>query len=262
MSNGLDKAKGSDVWKKIMSAALGLPGVKVDRESFLASELARWCDSAEMKEAIDKWPHAVLSTSIIDRVAKSCIRSHLYKVSLTSAVAGLPGGLALFATVPADVAQYYWHTLVLSQKLAYLYGWPDLCDENGNLTDTAFDMLTVFIGVMMGAAVANRAIREIAQGFAGQVVKRLPRMALTRGAVYPLVKQVAKWIGVKVTTVSFAKSLGKAIPVISSGISGSITYVTFSREAERLRRRLHDDMKMFVEPEGEPEEPASDMPGD
>ena len=35
----------------------------------------------------------------------------------------------MVGTVPADLAQFYWHTLVLAQKLAYLYGWPDLSDK-------------------------------------------------------------------------------------------------------------------------------------
>ena len=33
------------------------------------------------------------------------------------------------ATIPADLAQDFWHAIVLSQKLAYLYGWPDLLED-------------------------------------------------------------------------------------------------------------------------------------
>ena len=96
------------------------------------------------------------------------------------------------ATIRGDMAKYYWHTFVLAQKLAYLYGIPDLRDEEGNLSETSQDMLTLFVGVMMGAAAANNVIKA----FAEQVVKRLPRQALTKTVYYPIIKQVAKWIGI------------------------------------------------------------------
>ncbi len=40
---------------------------------------------------------------------------------------------------------------------------------------------------------------------AEQVTKELPKKALTHGVVYPMVKKVAKYLGVKMTTQSFAK---------------------------------------------------------
>ena len=49
----------------------------------------------------------------------------------------------------------------MSQKLAYLYGYPDLCDDEGELNDVATDLLTIFMGVMMGAPVAV----ELGAGF-------------------------------------------------------------------------------------------------
>ena len=122
-----------------------------------------------------------------------------------------------------------------------------MCDEDGNLTDTACEMLTVFVGIMMGVAAANTAIREIVKGFAGQVVKRLPRMALTKGAVYPLIKQITKWVGINLTKPLFAKSLGKVIPVLGAGISGTITYVTFSKESKRLQRKLSENMQLIID---------------
>lgn len=248
MSNEMNnKLEGADAWKKVMSTVLTFPGVKVNREKFLRSELAIWCNREQIEKAVTKFPHAAISKEIIDRIADSCRKSHTYKVTAASTAAGLPGGPIIVLTMPTDVAQYYWHTFVLAQKLAYLYGWPDLCDEEGNLTDTACDTLTIFVGVMMGVAVANQAIREVAKGFAGQVVKRLPRMALTKGTIYPLIKQIAKWIGVKITTTSFAKNAGKFIPILGGLTSGTITYIIFEKESKRLQRRLREDMQLLTE---------------
>ena len=177
---------------------------------------------------------------IINKIANSCINSHTTKVTAISAAAGLPGGLILMATIPADLAQYYWHVFVLAQKLAYLYGFPDLRDKDGNLTDTACDMLTLFVGVMMGTSAANQAIRGIAKGLAEQVAKRLPQQALTKTTWYPLVKNVAKWIGVKLTKDVTAKGVGKIIPVLSAVISGVLTLATFRPCAKRLQRKLQE----------------------
>ena len=194
----------------------------------------------QVKQAVKERPTNIVSRDIIDKIANSCINSHTTKVTAISAAAGLPGGLALAATIPADLAQYYWHVFVLAQKLAYLYGFPDLRDEEGNLSDTACDILTLFVGVMMGTSIANQAVKNVSQELAKQVVKRLPQQALTKTAWYPLVKNVAKWIGIKLTKDLTAKGIGKMIPVLSALISGALTLATFRPCAKRLQRKLQE----------------------
>lgn len=233
------------VWNKIMSTALSMPGVKVDRKEFLTRELSPYCSNDKIEIAIDQQPIKVVSQPIIDRIAKSCINNHTTKVTCLSAAAGIPGGLAMAATIPADMGQYYWHVFALSQKLAYLYGFPDLCDEKGNLSESAQDMLTLFVGVMMGASAATQGIKYISEQLAKQVVKRLPQIALTKTFYYPIVKQVAKWIGVKLTKDAFAKGVGKAIPFIGGVISGALTLATFKPGANRLRNSLEDQMYLI-----------------
>lgn len=229
------------VWNKVMATAMDIPGVKVDREAFLTKELRPYCTKDELEKAI-KNPVGVISQERIDTLANACIRNQTAKVTAISAAAGVPGGLAMVATIPADMAQYYWHTFVLAQKLAYLYGIPDLRDEDGNLTETSQDMLTLFVGVMMGAAAANNAIKNVSKAFAVQVAKRLPQKALTKTVYYPIIKQVAKWIGVNLTKASFAKGVGKAIPVVGGVISGGLTLATFRPAAKRLQKKLREQM--------------------
>ncbi|WP_300792693.1 hypothetical protein [uncultured Bacteroides sp.] len=235
------------IWNKVMGAALSMPGVKVDRDDFLKKELKNYCSPEQLNLAISSRPINVVSKEIIDRIANACINSHTTKVTTISAVAGIPGGFAMAGTIPADMAQYYWHVFVLAQKLAYLYGFPDLRDENGNLTDTASDMLTLFVGVMMGASAANQAIKGLAKEFAKQVVKRLPQKALTKTIYYPIIKQIAKWIGVKLTKDTFAKGLGKVIPILGGLISGGLTLATFRPSAKRLQHKLQEEMFVINE---------------
>lgn len=235
------------IWNKVMGAALSMPGVKVDRDDFLKKELKNYCSPEQLNLAISSRPINGVSKEIIDRIANACINSHTTKVTTISAVADIPGGFAMAGTIPADMAQYYWHVFVLAQKLAYLYGFPDLRDENGNLTDTASDMLTLFVGVMMGASAANQAIKGLAKEFAKQVVKRLPQKALTKTMYYPIIKQIAKWIGVKLTKDTFAKGLGKVIPILGGVISGGLTLATFRPSAKRLQHKLQEEMFVINE---------------
>ena len=171
-------------------------------------------------------------------MAKSCIKNHLRIVSTLSFAYGLPGGFALAATIPADIIQYYWHSLVLAQKLAYIYGFPDLMDENGKLNDMALDMLTMFIGMMTGVAIANEIIKKMADEISKKVAKQIVRKALTKTWYYPIVKSAAAKIGINVTKGSFSKTVSKVVPLLGGVVSGGLTYYTFSKEANRLQTQL------------------------
>jgi len=246
------------VWNKVLSAALSMPGVKVNRREFITDKLGLYCNDQQLQTALTESPVAVLSRTQIDKIADSVITSHVMKVTAISTIAGIPGGLAMAATVPTDIAQYYYHVFNLSQKLAYLYGYPNLLDENGNVTDATINLLTVFTGVMMGAAVANNAIREISKQLAETALKRLPQQALTKGFIYPLVKKVASWIGVSLTKKSFASGVAKAIPVLGGVLSGGLTLATFRPSAKRLQGTLQGEMEYFIHSMDKNENPASD----
>ncbi len=233
------------IWNKVLSTALDMPGVKVNREDFLKSKLGQYCTESQVEVALTVSPLKVLSRQDIDRIANSIIGSHVKQVTAISSLTGVPGGFAIAATVPADIAQYYYHVFKLSQKLAYLYGYPDLLDENGNATDDTINLLTLFAGVMMGAAAANNAIRTISKKMAETAVKRLPQQALTKGVVYPIVKKIATMLGYNMTKSTFAKGVGKAIPILGGIVSGTLTFATFRPGAKRLQKQMQGEMEFF-----------------
>jgi hypothetical protein len=110
--------------------------------------------------------------------------------------------------------------------------------SDGELDDETLLLFTVFVGVMFGAATAGKILGDIAERLASQTIKRLPQRALTKWGVYNLAKQVAKWIGVRLTKQSFARVLAKILPIVSGFLSGGISWVSFSRMSKRLRERL------------------------
>ena len=231
-----------DLWNKAMKMAMAIPLVKVNREEFLKKELAPFCTPEQIQIAISETPIKVLTVGQIYKIANGCIKYHLTLVCSVSALAGLPGGLGM-GTIPADITQFYAHVFALTQKMLYIYGWPDLQTEDGKLTDEATQILTLFTGVMMGSQVASDALKQLANAFAQQVAVRLPKQALTKHAIYNISKQVAKWIGIKLTKDSFSKGISKVIPLIGAPISASLTYWTFKPMANKLKRYLDLELK-------------------
>lgn len=234
-----------DLWNKAMKMAMAIPFVKIDRVEFLRKELSPFCTPEQIQSAISGTPTKVLTVSQVSKIANGCIKYHLTLVCSASALAGLPGGWAMAGAIPADIAQFYAHVFALTQKLLYLYGWPDLQDEEGKLTDEASQILTLFTGVMMGSQVASEAVKQLANAFAQQVAVRLPKQALTKYAIYNISKQVAKWIGVKLTKDSFSRGVSKVIPLIGAPISAGLTYWTFKPMANKLKKYLDDELKEY-----------------
>lgn len=229
---------GERVWHRILRASMALPGAKVNRGDFLYSQLISHCGEEQVRLAIASRPAvAGIPDEVIGRIADSCIRGHVLKASGISFATGLPGGLAMAGTIPADMVQYYWHVLVLAQKLAYLYGWPDLL-ENSEVDEQTELYLTLLVGAMMGAQAAQRVITQLSERFALQVVRRLPRKALTKYAIYNVTKQVAKWIGISITKSTFARSVSKVVPVIGGLASAGVTASMMMPTAKKLKKYL------------------------
>ena len=242
--------KGIQLWNRIVSLALEMPGVRINRDSFLRSQLKIYCTDAQISKVLERGTIGNVSIEVLDKIASDCIKSHTIKATSLSAVLGMPGGFAIVGTVPGDLAQYYYHVFVVAQKLAYIYGYPDLCDEDGNFTDDSVQMLTVFVGVMSGVAAANKVIQEIAEQVQKEILKRLPRYALTKTLLYPLIKQVAKWIGVSITKQSFARGVSKIVPFVGGAVSGGLTYMTFKPQSKNLQKELRNKMILAFKSKG------------
>lgn len=77
---------------------------------------------------------------------------------------------------------------------------------------------------MFGVSGAVSGVRVLSTQIAKTTLKKLPQKALTKTFWYPIVKQIGKAIGVKVTKNTVAQGFSNAIPVIGGVISGSINF--------------------------------------
>lgn len=224
---------------------LKTPGIKVDRNNFLKKELFKNHSQDIINDAISYNPaHAKISSEEIDRIADEVIKYERYCVSGISAALGMPGGFAVAATIPADLAQYYGYMLRAAQKLMYLYGFPeiDTKEREQKFDSETINTLILCLGVMYGVQGANTALKAMARALGKGVEKKLLKTALTKGTIYPIVKSVSKWFGVNMTKQVFAGFFKKAIPVVSGVIDGGITYLSFKPCCDKLRSTLQDTL--------------------
>ena len=229
----------------IIIMGLRIPGIRIKRVDFLHRELQRYYPESTILDAINYTPaHAHISKKDIDHIANEVIQYERNCVSGISAALGIPGGVAIAATIPADIAQYYGYMLRAAQKLMYLYGFPeiDTSEKTSQFDSETINILTLCLGVMYGVAGANKALTTLANGLAAGVEKQLLKTALTKGTIYPIVKSIAKFFNVRMTKEVFAGFFKKAIPVVGGVVGGGITYLSFKPCCEKLKDSLQDTL--------------------
>lgn len=227
----------------VIIMSLKIPGICINRDEFLRSEFLKDFPKEIIDEAIEYNPaHSGITTDQIEKYADEVIKFERNCVTGISAALSAPGGFAMAATIPADIVQYYGYMLRVTQKLLYLYGFPQIdVTEKGRKFDTeTLNILTLCLGVMYGVAGANNALKAVAKALGTGVQKQLMKKALTKGTVYPIVRSVAKWFGVKMTKEVFTGFFKHAIPVVGGVIGGGLTYMSFKPCCDKLKKSLQD----------------------
>ena len=220
---------------KVLAEAVDLPGVKIEREEFLQNNFSSRFDRETVARIVQTSPIRVgVNESVLHEIARECIDYEQMKVSGLSFATGCVGLIG----IPADLAQYLAHVLRVSQKLAYIYGYPEIFSIEGSMDEKTQKIILLFIGVMYGVSGANKVIAEISKSLGGKVGKDILRAALTKTAWYPLLQQVGKQVGIKVTKDALSKTTTKVFPVIGGVVSAGISYYYFGKGAERLHKTL------------------------
>lgn len=230
--------------ENIIATAIQIPGVKVNRETFLL-ETFKNTDNQLKQRIITSGPvKAGCSRVELKHKAERIVRDRTMMSTAASFAAGLPGGLAIAATIPMDMLQFYSVALRMAQEISYLYGGGDFWVGNAIDMEKVTNQLILYCGVMLGATGAVQAVRVMAAALAKQALKKIPQKALTKTFYYPIVKSIAKAFGAKMTKNVFARGVSKAIPVIGGFVSGGITFASMLPMGNRLVDAL--DQANFV----------------
>lgn len=221
---------------KVLNESLKLPFIKIDRSEFLIKTFGEQVN--DIQKLIDEGPQVFFSKEELDESAKKVINSNVLQSSSLSFASGLPGGFAMAATIPADIAQFFGYSLKLAQEISYIYGYKNVWSEQWELTEDAKNTLILYLGVMLGITSAGAAVRILSNKLASQALKKIPQKALTKTIYYPIIKKVMAIFGAKLTKDTFAKGVSKFIPLIGGAVSGTMNYISLKPMANRLKYEL------------------------
>jgi len=232
---------GRNKFDTILEKIMKTRGVKINRNNFLNKELSKYFSGDIVKKAIQDNPAiAGIEVSEINKIADKVIAYEIRQSTLISTIIGIPGGIAIAGTIAIDITQYFGHIIRITQKLAYLYGWKDMFDTNEELSKDTIERMTLLMGVMFGVDLADNAVVKLAQSAALNIEKKILQKALTRSAVYPIIKKAASILGIRVSQQSFSVGVSKVIPCIGGIISGIVTYITMKPLALNLQEALSE----------------------
>ena len=233
----------------IISNAIKVPGVKVDRKKFLAEKFS---NESDVQNILEVGPiQANISQEKLRNMAKKLVITRTSESSAASFAAGLPGGVAMAATIPADVLQFFGMTLRLAQELSYLYGAKDLWNDGEIDDERVRNQLILYCGAMFGVSGAAAGVRVFSAQMAKVAMKKIPQQTLTKTFWYPIIKQIGKAVGVKITKSTVAKGVSKAIPVLGGVISGGLNFASMMPMANRLQKVLEESSFDYTDAEYE-----------
>lgn len=141
-----------------------------------------------------------------DDLAKKIVRRKAFKNGLVGAATGVPGFIALPATVPADVAASWRIQAFMAISIAYVYGH----------TEETMDLKTDLYLILAGNS-AKEALKRIGI----EVGKTLTRKAVQKRLTREVMKTIWKVVGRKIITKAGQKSLTsfmKIVPLVGGVI--------------------------------------------
>ncbi len=228
-----------NTFETILSKAIKLPGVKVDRSAFLTEMFGNHV--FDLQEILALGPvQAKCPKEILERMAGDVIAKRTSQSAWVSFAAGMPGGLAMAATIPADTLQFFGVALRMAQEISYLYGGKDLWTDGEPDPELVRSQLILYIGVMFGVADAAAVVRLMYAQMKKQALRTVPEKLLPRVILYPLAKQVSRHIGSKVAKSAATKGVAKVVPIVGGLVSGGMTYAAMKPMGRHLARVLHE----------------------
>lgn len=222
----LNSIKNGDIMS-VLSYILNMPIAHVNRIEFLSkiysvteSEIA----NNTYKVSFEERQH----------LAQKHINSTIVQTTAISFASGIPGGLAMAGTIPADILQNMIYSVRLAQQLAYIY---DIDIENNNHIDT--DAMLLFLGIMFGVNGAASLLRVTATNTGKYFSKKILKAGLSKTIWYPIFKKIVRIVSGKTLTIkALSNGASKFIPVIGGVTSGGVTFLGMKKSANLLNKEL------------------------
>ena len=253
----LEKVKSLVTPEKVFTYALKVPMVKINRREFLLKNFSKGESHNTIKEILASSPAQAGITKLrLRKVAEESIKYERSWVTAKSAATGLGGStpVTIAGAVIADLGNNLAHEMRIIQKLAYIYGWPDIFNIDKDMDEESKNIILLFLGVMICVDGASEMLLKVSRYFGKNISKKILQKAISKTAWYPLLKKICALVFVKLTKKALANAVEKGIPLVAVVLSGAMTYNAFSKEANNLRVFLetnpyhsYDDYEWCIE---------------
>lgn len=221
--------------KKVMvliNKLIDLPYVKVDRYSFLTKEFGSKYEEL-LPTIFEKGPYkAGVPIDVIRKKCEDAIKNETLKATGASFIAGVPGGFAMFGTVPADTLQFMSHALRICQQISYLSGIKTSPIEE--IENAASNEILVYLGIMLGVEGAHVLLTQLTK-IAGKKI--------TVNTLTPLLQKIATQVGFKLTVKTTGNAISKVVPILGGALSGLLTYATLKPMSKRLQEKIIENLE-------------------
>lgn len=223
--------------ERVVNAAVRIPGIKVDRDKFLTEVFSS--EETDIQNILDNGPiNANISRERLNELADELIASRTNESSAVPINEELPDDLEIKKVIPSETLLFFSSAARLAQELSYLYGSQDFWKNDRINSENVRSQLILYCGVMLGVSGAVSGIRVLTAQLADSSFKKLPQKVLTKTALYPIIKQVGKVMGVKITKSKITKGFSNALPKVGGFVSGGLNYATMKTMAQRLHTAL------------------------
>ena len=231
-----------DVWSIVSELVSNVPGLLIERESFLRGALGKTLSAEQLRRVIEAGDYSDVSLDDIDAVADRVIGRTRLITTGASFLTGLPSSLlALPATTAVDVAQSFAFYIRVAQELAYLYG--ETRDFTEMEDDDVVTSLLIYLGAMFGIRAAGKVLILVSNNAGEILAKKFGAVAVTKvlgGMPWKVAKVITRLIGIRLTKEVAAKGIAKVLPILGGVVSGAITFTVFGLMAKRLRGVMRD----------------------
>ena len=218
-------------FKTLMDNAIAIPGVKVRRREFLAKAFAE--EEVDYVGLLTRGiAYSGCSEEMLARLADEQIKRRTNESTAVSFAAGIPGGLALAATIPADALQSFAMNLKLVQEIAYIYGADDFWNGDEEETKKSLKVLGVMMGVLHQVEGAVEGARYLAYPYAANLFED------ENFDFDYLLSKIGDEIMKKLAKDTAAKGLSKVVPIFGGVLSGGLTYYSMKPMNARLAKTL------------------------
>ena len=231
-----------DVWSIVSILVANVPGLLIERESFLRGALGKTLSAEQLRRVIEAGDYSDVSLDDIDAVADRVIGRTRLITTGASFLTGLPSSLlALPATTAVDVAQSFAFYIRVAQELAYLYG--ETRDFTEMEDDDVVTSLLIYLGAMFGIRAAGKVLILVSNNAGEILAKKFGAVAVTKvlgGMPWKVAKVITRLIGIRLTKEVAAKGIAKVLPILGGVVSGAITFTVFGPMAKRLQGVMRD----------------------